>query len=405
MTDRRYYDNAYQRTFTATVLQRFSEDGQPAVVLDESCFYPTSGGQPADRGKLNNRDVIDVFFRESDGAIVHVLSGELWEDEVTGEIDWARRFDHMQQHTGQHVLSQAFIKVAGAETVSFHLSEESVTIDVQPAGLKPAEVEKAELLSNEIIWEDRPIHVRMVSEDQAYELPLRKIPDLEKDTLRLVEVEDFDLTACGGTHVARTGAIGIIKIVKLERRGEELRVHFLCGRRALLDYRQKNGIVNRLANTLTTGYWNLEENVDSLLEENKQTQRQLRKQRAELLRYEAEELVRQTPVEKETRIVTRCFVNRDGEELHGLAKALTEHEGTVALLGVAGDKTQLLFARAEDAPGQMNQLIKSALQTLDNAGGGGSATFAQGGGPATDESRIQQALSRAKKLLLAQLPY
>lgn len=403
MTDRLYYHNAYRRTFTAGVLERFSNEGQPAVVLDQSCFYPASGGQPADRGRLDGQDVIDVFLRESDGAIVHVLSGDLWENEVTGEIDWARRFDHMQQHTGQHVLSQAFITVAGAQTVSFHLSEESVTIDLQPANLKPAEVERAELLANEIIWEDRPVQIHMVSESEAHELPLRKVPDLERETLRLVEVEGFDLTACGGTHVARTGAIGLIKIVKLERRGEELRVHFSCGRRALLDYRQKNGIVSRLATTFTTGYWNLEENVDNLLEEYKQTQRQLRKQRANLLRYEAEDLVRETPVEKQTRIVTRCFVNRDGDELRGLAKALAEHAGTVALLGVAGEKAQLLFARAEDAPGQMNQLIKPALQTLDNAGGGGSATFAQGGGPAAEESRIEQALSRARKLLLAQL--
>ncbi|MDX1688212.1 MAG: DHHA1 domain-containing protein [Candidatus Promineifilaceae bacterium] len=403
MSDKLYYHDAYQRTFTADVIQRFSHEGRPAVILDQTCFYPTSGGQPADRGKLNERDVIDVFFRESDGEIAHVLSGELWDDEVTGEIDWARRFDHMQQHTGQHVLSQAFIKVAGAETMSFHLSAESVTIDLKPAGLQPGEIERAEMLSNEIIWEDRPIQIHVVSESEAHELPLRKVPDLESDSLRLVEIEGFDLTACGGTHVARTGAIGLIKIVKLERRGEELRVYFSCGRRALLDYRQKNGIVNRLSNTLTTGYWNLEEHVDKLLEENKETQRQLRRQQAKLLRYEAAELVRETPFEKQARIVSRCFLNRDRDELHGLAKALVEHEGTVALLGIAGNKAHLLFARAEDAPGQMNQLLKSALQTLDNGGGGGTATFAQGGGPPADESRIQQALNRAKKLLLAQL--
>lgn len=403
MSGKLYYHNAYQRTFTANVVERFSHEGHPAVVLDQSCFYPTSGGQPADRGKLNDRDVIDVFLRESDGAIVHTLSGELWEDDVTGEIDWSRRFDHMQQHTGQHILSQAFIKVAGAETVSFHLSDESVTIDLQRATLKPAEIEGAELLANEIIWEDRPIHVHMVSEDQARELPLRKVPDLESDTLRLVEIDGFDLTACGGTHVDRTGAVGLIKIVKLERRGDELRVYFWCGRRALLDYRRKNGIINRLATTMTTGYWNLEENIGNLLEENKEAQRQLRKLRDDLLHYEARDLIQKTPVTNQTRIVTRCFVGRNSQEVQGLAKALTEHEGTIALLGVAGDKAQLVFARAEDAPGQMNQLIKSALQTLENAGGGGSATFAQGGGPAADASRIQQALSRAEKHLLAQL--
>ena len=403
MSDKLYYHDAYQRKFTANVVERFSHDGRPAVVLDQSCFYPTSGGQPADRGALNNQDVVDVFLRESDGAIVHVLAGELWEDEVSGEIDWARRFDHMQQHTGQHVLSQAFVKIASAETVSFHLSDESVTVDLQRASLKPAEIEGAELLANEIIWEDRPLHIHMVSEEQARELPLRKVPDLESDTLRLVEIEGFDLTACGGTHVDRTGAIGLIKIVKLERRGDELRVYFWCGRRALLDYRQKNGIVNRLATTFTTGYWNLEQSVDNLLEENKEAQRQLRRQRDELLRYEAQDLIHEATIKKQARIVTRCFLDRDTQEVQGLARALAEHKGAVALLGVAGDKAHLVFARADDAPGQMNQLIKSALQSLDNAGGGGSPTFAQGGGPAAGRSRIQQALNRAEKLLLAQL--
>jgi alanyl-tRNA synthetase len=403
MTERLYYADSYTTTFEATVVERLDHDGHTALVLDRTYFYPLSGGQPADAGTINGVPVEDVYIREADGAVVHVLSADLLSDEVEGVIDWERRFDHMQQHTGQHILSQAFIQAADAHTVSFHLSDNSVTIDLDKEQLRPEEVEQAELLANQIIWEDRPIHVRQVSTEEAERLALRKVPELEADKLRLIEIEQFDVTACGGTHVSRSGAVGMIKIVKLERRRNQLRVEFCCGRRALLDYGHKNRVVNNLANELTTGYWELEGAVANLREENKELRRENRRQQSETMGLLAEKLLAEAAAQNGTRIIKRAFDDRGPDEVRTLASQIAETPGAIALLGLSGEKSQLIFARAKDAPGQMNELLKPALQILGSAGGGGSATYAQGGGPAADLERLQQALNRAERLLLAQL--
>jgi alanyl-tRNA synthetase len=322
---------------------------------------------------------------------------------VNGQIDWSRRFDHMQQHTGQHILSQAFLRAAETETVSFHLSGDYATIDLKDSGLKPTHIEKAELIANQIIWENRPVTARLVSKEEADSLPLRKIPDIEDDQLRIVEIKEFDLTACGGTHVSHTGEIGLIKITKLERRKNELRVEFLCGRRALVDYRQKNRIVNQLANELTTGYAEIEASVVRLRDEAKQSRRLLKQQLSHSLSIEAGHLLKHGTRRGNTIIISEQFSGRDLAEIRMLANQIIEHPNSIALLGIVGDSAQLIFARSEDAPGEMNQLIKQTLQVLGSATGGGTAKFAQGGGTAADSERMTQALQRALRLLLSQI--
>ena len=401
MSDRLYYQDAYQTRFRARIVERVEEDGLIAVVLDSTCFYPTSGGQPADRGTLNGRPVADVFVRD-DGAIVHLVEGELWSDEVTGEIDWQRRFDHMQQHTGQHILSQAFIRVAGAGTVSFHLGDSSATIDLDNDRLQAQQVEAAELLANRIVWENRPVRVRLVSLAEAQQLDLRKLPDVPGDVVRLIDIDQFDLNACGGTHVAHTGEVGMIKIVRLERQRGNLRATFLCGGRALLDYRQKNSLVNRLSAALTTGADQVEESVSHMREELQAARRQLRHQASQLLDYEAERLLARATPSDGLRVVRGAFTDRDPAELRALANLIAAAPGSVALLGSGGQRTQLVLARADDAPGQMDQLLRQLLPLLGSSGGGGKATFAQGGGPGAPAERVEQVLARAEKLLLAQ---
>lgn len=403
MTDRLYYKDAYKKTFDAQVVERFRHDNRTALILDQTYFYPNSGGQPADRGAINSVPVRDVFIRGDDGAVVHVMGGEVWSDAVQGEINWERRFDHMQQHTGQHILSQAFIEAADARTVGFHLSSNSVTIDLDREQLRPKEIEQAELLANQIVWDDRRISIRMIPASEAEALTLRRLPELEGETLRLVEIEKFDRTACGGTHVSRTGAVGMIKIVKVERRGDQLRVEFCCGRRALFDYRHKNRVVSRLTAEFTTGSDQLEQAVANLRDELKQTRRQARQHQAETMGLLAEKLLNEAPERQGVRVVTRAFDDRAVDDVRSLARQITERSGAVALLGLSGDKSQLIFARADDAPGQMNELIKSALKVLGDAAGGGSGSYAQGGGPAADVNRVRQALSRAERLLLAQI--
>jgi len=194
MTKRLYYDDAYLTRFTACVLEHGSYQGQAFVVLDQTGFYPTSGGQPFDRGILGDARVVNVELRDGDDAVLHILDGPRVDqlDEVVGEIDWERRFDHMQQHTGQHILSQAFIQVADAATVSFHLGAESATIDLDGAQrLSPADMQQAEQLSNTIVWDDRPVTARIFKPEELADLPLRKPPAVAGD-VRLIQVADFD---------------------------------------------------------------------------------------------------------------------------------------------------------------------------------------------------------------------
>ncbi|WP_420631920.1 alanyl-tRNA editing protein [Candidatus Leptofilum sp.] len=405
-SDRLYYQNAYTTRFEASVVERLRDDKQTAVILNQTYFYPTSGGQPYDIGTLNNIPVCNVTIREKDAAVLHWLDiADLWQDEVSGHINWARRFDHMQQHTGQHILSQAFIQVAKAETVGFHLSDNTLTIDLHTSKLSPKQVEDAEYLANQIIWQNRPIHIRNVSSVQAKKLPLRKLPPMHEGKLRLIEIEQFDLTACGGTHVQNTGEVGVIKIVKLERQNNQLRVSFACGQRALHDYRLKNSIVNQLSAELTTGIDEIVPSVQRAKEENKDARRRLKKQQGQLLFFEAKSLIEQAKTIGKTAVVTRVFNpdEIDPGQLRVLGSRLTQNDQVIALLGLAGKKSQLLFCRSKDAPGEMNQLIKPALNILGSAAGGGSAIMAQGGGPGTDRARVQQAIDKAERLLIGQI--
>ena len=406
ISKRLYYQNAYNIRFEATIVERVRDEGQTAVVLDQTYFYPTSGGQPFDIGTINNIPVTNVSIREKDEAILHWLdTRELWDDKISAHINWTRRFDHMQQHTGQHILSQSFIQVAQAETVGFHLSDNSLTIDLHTAQLSPTQVEEAEYLANQIIWQNRPIHIRSVSLEEAKKLSLRKLPPVRQGKLRLIEIEKFDLTACGGTHVSHTGEVGMIKVVKLERQNNQLRVEFACGKRALQDYRLKNGIVNQLTNELTTGIEDLVPSVLRAKEENKENRRQLKKQQEQLLFFEAAEMLKNSKMVGQTAVITRVFSDNecDPSQLRILGSHLTQNSQVVALLGLAGEKSQLLFCRAKDAPGEMNQLLKPALQILGSAAGGGSPIMAQGGGPATDKERVEQAIEKAERLLVGQI--
>jgi alanyl-tRNA synthetase len=409
MTQRLYYADAYTTHFTAHIVEITQHQQSPAVVLDQTYFYPTSGGQSHDTGTLRQGDqvtqVVDVVVRSDDNAVLHILDHE-WRMEstanvVTGKIDWSRRFDHMQQHTGQHVLSQAFIRLVEAETVGFHLSDKTVTIDLDHADLTDAQVQAAEMMCNEIIWQDRPVTVREVSRQEAQQLPLRKIPDGREGTIRLIEVMDFDLTACGGTHVGRTGEIGLLKIVKLERRGRQTRVEFCCGRRALLDYRLKHDVMQQLAAALTTGYGELLPSVTRLQDSVKEGQRQIRQLQAERLGLEVEHLLTHGQHLNNIVLVTQVFNDRATAELRSLATQLISNPRTVCLLASIGTRTDLAFARAADAPGDMKALLQAAFERLEGGRGGGSPTMAQGSGPASDRETVQEVINQAVALLVS----
>ena len=406
ISKRLYYQNAYTTHFEATIVERVRQDEQTAVILDQTFFYPASGGQPFDIGTINNIPVHNVTVREKDEAVLHWLdTNELWQDNITGHINWARRFDHMQQHTGQHILSQAFIQIAQAETVGFHLSDNTVTIDLGTTQISPTQVEEAEYLANQIIWQNRPVHIHSVTLDQAKKLALRKLPPAHGSNIRLIEIDKFDLIPCGGTHVRHTGEVGIIKLVKLERQNNQLRVEFCCGQRTLHDFRLKNSIINQLSAELTTGIGDILESVLRLKEEAKDNRRRLKKQQEQLLYFTAAELLTTSKKVGKTAVINHVFTGEESDpgQLRILANHLTKTDQVIALLGLSGEKSQLLFCRSQAAPGEMNQLIKPALQILGSAAGGGSPIMAQGGGPGTDRERVQQALDKAERLLIGQL--
>ncbi|HUS94206.1 MAG TPA: DHHA1 domain-containing protein [Patescibacteria group bacterium] len=403
MTVRQYYDDSYCIQFKANVVEHMWLDRKPAVILNSTYFYPSSGGQPNDLGTIQKVNVTDVLVRESDHQIIHSLSEEIVETEVVGEIDWSRRFDHMQQHSGQHILSQAFLRIADVETISFHLSQEASTLDLATNQLSISMINESEFLANRILWEDRRVHIKYVSVTEALSLPLRKTSDRFGDSLRLIEVEDFDLSACGGTHVARTGEVGLIKITKTERRANGLRIEFRCGQRALDDYRNKSQVVGQLVADLTTATGDLPDSVQRLREQIKTANRQIKRQTNELITLESTKLVQDGTSIGSAVLVSKVFENRDPAELRILAKKLVNTENTVAFLGIAGNKSYLVFSAANNIQVNMDTALNLALPELASPSGGGSAKFAQGGGGAASKLQVVAAIDRARHYLIDQI--
>jgi alanyl-tRNA synthetase len=399
MTSQRlYYDDPYATQFEAELVEQAVYNGAPAVVLDRTCFYPTSGGQPYDTGHLNDVPVIDVVVRESDGAVLHVLGGKLPSGKVSGQIDWARRFDHMRHHTGQHILSQAFIHLVQAETIGFHMSPDSVTIDLNISQVDPAVVDAVEDLANQIVADNRPVRAWFPSDAELETLRLRKVPDVG-GKFRVVDIDGFDVTACGGTHVARTGEIGIIKVLRTEKHGDTIRVEFRCGDRALRDYRQKNALMNQLAAEMTVGYWEVPAALERLREENKTLRRELRTARAALSESQAEAIWQAADRSSGMALVVQAFDDRDAGEVRDLVQKLITHPATIALCGAAGEKAQLIIARSDDLHQDMVPVLMYGLAVWGVERGGGRPSFAQGGGIKASLTDVQAALAAAAEMV------
>ncbi len=401
MTERLYYTDSYTTDFTARIIERRTHDDRPAVILDRTYFYPTGGGQPHDVGFINDANVIDVFTDDNDLRVVHILNGDIDGDEAVCKVDWARRFDHMQHHTGQHILTQAFVQTADANTVGFHLSANSVTIDLDRNNLSAQALLEAETLANRIVQANRPVTVRIISPDDAEAVRIRKMPEkLLTDGLRVIDVADFDMTACGGTHVAHTGEIGLIKIIKSEKRGDKLRVEFRCGARAVTDYHIKNAVVNRLMAALNCGADELEANLEKLRAELKETRQAHKAARSQLLAYEAETLLADALQYDGFRLIKVAFDGRPIDEVRMLTGILVREVHTVVLAGTAGEKAQVMLARSDDLTMDMNPILQQILPLFGDGRGGGKPGFVQGGGVPADVAQMQAALDKAEALVL-----
>jgi alanyl-tRNA synthetase len=381
ITERLYYSDSHLIEFDARVVDVTDRvSGWTAVVLDRTAFYPTGGGQPSDTGTLNGARVAECID-DGDNGVLHVVQGSAPSrgEMVHGRVDWSRRLDHMQQHTGQHILSQAFVTLFNAPTKSFRVLETSCEIDVDLNNPTSEIIERAVELANNVIWEDRAITIRNVTSTEAAELPLRREPARDGD-LRLIEIDGFDLTPCGGTHAYRTGEVGMIAVRSWERAKGLTRIEFVAGTRALADYRKANKSAREVAALFSTGRDDAPQLAAQMVEEHKELNRRIRALEEIVAGVEAEKLLTAAPAG----VVSQVFDGRDVESLKKLAHALIEKPGVVALLASRDkDAARLVFARSADAPGDMSALIREACAMLDGRGGG-KPDMAQGGGKRVD---------------------
>ena len=332
VTNRIYYSDPGCRTFDAVVSRAFEHEGRPAVTLDRSAFYPSSGGQPFDTGRLGAAVVVEAV--DAKGDVIHVLSAALAaRTPVTGEIDWARRFDHMQQHTGQHVLSAAFDRLFNNRTVGFHMGADVSTIDLAQE-VAPSEVERAVDEANGIVWEDRLVLIRFVSQAEAASLPLRKESGRE-GTLRLIDVSGFDLSACGGTHVERTGAVGVIAALSAERLRGGARLTFVCGARALRAMRTFRDAVAGSVRVLSVLPEALPAAVARVQGESKDLRKQIKALQGRLVAHEAARLAADASEVGGVGLVVEAVDGWDMGGLKAMAAAVTACRRVCVVAGVA----------------------------------------------------------------------
>jgi len=392
MTDRIYYTEPSCRSFEATVRRVDEREGRSVVVLDRTAFYPTSGGQPFDTGRLGSVEVIETIDEESE--VVHVVSGPLAAgDRVRGEIDWARRFDHMQQHTGQHVLSAAFDRLFENRTTSFHMGAEVSTIDLARE-VAPAEVDRAVDEANLVIWEDREVSVRFVSAEEAARLPLRKEP-LREGTLRLVEIRDFDLSACGGTHVSRTGAIGMIAVTNAERFRGGSRVTFVCGGRASRMFRTYRDAVSGAVRVLSVLPHELPGAIERAQLESKDLRKSVSRLQGQLAGHEAVRLLEGAEAMGERRVVVHVLEGWDAAGLKAIASSLSAQRGVAVMLMSVGEPAAVVIARSQDVPLDAGKTLRALLDRFGGRGGG-RPELAQGAGVVGKSDEI---LAVARELL------
>lgn len=392
-TERLYYTDCYLKEFSGRVVRSAPDPRGVRVYLDRTAFFPESGGQPSDRGALGGIAVLDVI--DEGNEVAHVLAGDPEREAVEGVIDWERRFDHMQQHTGQHILSAAFEHSGSYKTVSFHMGPESATIDLDSDRVGSKQIEEAEELANKVVFDNRPVQISFRSAAEVLQLDLRK-PTFREGDIRLVEVEGFDLSACGGTHVSRSGSVGMISIRKVERAKGLTRIEFVCGGRALRRARQDFAILSEAARLFSSGWEKVPELISKQTQELRDAGKSVQKLVEDLAAIEAAQLWQQAPEKGWGRVVRRVFESTEAKKAKSVAHALGMKPCAIALIGVKGSPSAVFFAQTRGGQANLSDVMKQTLAKFGGRGGG-TRDFAQGGG--TPEDQLEAALSFAESLL------
>ena len=363
MTQRLYYTDSYLTEFTGTVLER--GDAGRRVYLDRTAFYPTSGGQPNDLGSLGGKRVLDVI--DEGERIAHLIDGPVEAEKVQGSIDWARRFDNMQQHTGQHLLSAVLADAFGYQTVSVHFGAGTSSLDVDVGAMSSEQVREAEARAYGVVFENRPVTVAF--EEAGAASGLRKASD-RSGTLRVITIADLDRSACGGTHVRATGEIGSILIRGVERVKKQVRLEFLCGERAVRRARTDYETLSRMAESASAGIGDLPELFAKQRADLKLLDNSRRGLEEELNKYLARDLYHATPAAANgRRLIVHKLTDEPIEKLRGLAHTVIAHPQAI-FIGTLDSPPTLLLASSTDSGVDAGSTIKSVLEAHGGRGGG-----------------------------------
>jgi alanyl-tRNA synthetase len=411
-TDRLYYNDPFLNDFTAEVKAVREIDGRKAVALNRSAFYPTSGGQVFDTGwldvgpggeKLRVSEVAEAPENDGNGddkdEVLHIIETtdatnveELVEGvQVRGYIDVDRRRDHMQQHTGQHVLSAAFIRLFNMPTVSFHMGAESCTIDLDTKGVSDEQLRAVEQEANRIIFEDRPVAIKYALAPEARAMGVRKIPSDISGELRLIDIKDYDLNACGGTHVRATGQIGAILLRKTEKVRQGVRVEFVCGLRAVNAARRDYESLVKAGALFSAHIHDVPSQISKLIEDNKAQARERKRLTEEVAAYYAPQLLQEGEQREGYTLLARVFTDREVTDIKLLAQKATASAPSVVLLGATQGQPGLVFAQTPGLPFDMGALMRQAMAELGGRGGG-TKDMGQGGAP--DATKIRDVIGR-----------
>ncbi|MEK5230382.1 DHHA1 domain-containing protein [Lysinibacillus sp. FSL K6-0232] len=387
-----YYQDVMLREFDASIVRTgIDEANRYYVVLSNTAFYPTGGGQPHDTGTLNNVPVIDV--EKIDDEIRHYMQGKLTalDGVVHGKLDWTRRFDHMQQHAGQHILTAAFVELFSAQTVAFHLGSEHVTIDIAIDAVTEQQLAEAEARANAIILENRPIETVWVTEKELTTYQLRKEVAVLGD-IRLVIIPDFDYNGCGGTHPTSTGQVSALKILGTEKMKGNVRISFVCGQRVLHELAMRKKVLADVARQLSVPEIEAATALTKILTAQKHTEKALATAKESLLQYEAQALI-----EQNTTVVAAAFHQRTMQELQKIARTIVtqQADSTVLLVSQNDSKLQFVAAKGKNVTQSM-KVIAEKILPLINGKGGGNDQMIQGGGDCTmTKEQLLEAMQNA----------
>ena len=397
MTKQLYYQDAYQLEFDAKVIGRIEKDQRVGVILDQTCFYPEGGGQPSDQGKLNQVRVYDV--QKIDDNIVHFIDPDLKLDAVEGSIDGNRRHDFMQQHTGQHILSQTLLRIGRYNTVSVHFGDTYTAIETDATDIPEKSVKAIEKLANEVIRKNLPVKILWVDPEQVEKFNIRRPPpDVEK--VRIVQVGDFDASACGGLHISNTGEVGMVKIIGQERIRGRTRIHAKIGDRLLEDYSRKIEILRELGTLLTCGEDVMVKRVIDLQEQLKNVQRDVITLQSDRMTNLAKESVSQGKQIRHILFVQQILENAD----HTLLKifvdrVLTSPGRLVVVFGTFDGRFNWVISHSLGQGLNLAQWIQDLLPLI-NAKGGGSPVLVQGVGqnPAGIQTFIKNIIQKLERI-------